>query len=182
VSNVLQVVSTFSPIIASAAAVYVAWTIGRGQLAIGRRQADIADQQAKLADVRLRHDLYDRRFAVYNAARMFLLREILPTNQVTNDALYALVRGTADAVFLLDGDVTAYLEELRKNAVRFQLLTTAIDTMQREEERKRVSDQKLTLREWFEKQPDVLVEKFKPFITLDASSQPREQHRQKSWS
>jgi hypothetical protein len=175
VSNLLQFASPAATIIAACVAVYFTRQLGKGQLAIAKRQADIAAQQARLADVRLRHDLYDRRFAVYDAARMFFLREILPKNRVSDEALYVFVRGIADAVFIVDKNVTDYLQDMQKRILRFQRLTIAIDTMQHQEERKPASDEKLALRQWFEEQPDVLIERFRPFLTLDPSGHPADQ-------
>jgi hypothetical protein len=90
-----------------------------GQLAIARRQADIADQQARLAHVRLRHDLYDRRYKIYEAARALVIAVFTRVN-VTDEEIYAFTTGTADAVFLLNSDIVAYFEDMRNRAWRLQ--------------------------------------------------------------
>jgi hypothetical protein len=67
-----QVASFLGPaatVMAATAAVFVTWRLGRGQLRIAEEQKRIAQQQAELAAARLRHDLYDRRFAVYTATQ-----------------------------------------------------------------------------------------------------------------
>jgi hypothetical protein len=73
VCDLLQLASPIATIIAAGVVVYFTRQLGKGQLAVATRQADIAAQQARLADVRLQHDLFDRRFEIYEAARNLLL-------------------------------------------------------------------------------------------------------------
>src|SRR3954451_19334371 len=61
-------VATF---LAACTAVFITWRIGKNQIRIAQQQADTAALQAKLADVRLQHDLYDRRYKLYETAKSF---------------------------------------------------------------------------------------------------------------
>jgi hypothetical protein len=67
--NVVSLSGPAATIIAAAAAVFVTWRLGKGQLRIAKQQAATAHQQAELAAIRLQHDLFDRRFTVYDATR-----------------------------------------------------------------------------------------------------------------
>jgi hypothetical protein len=62
--------------------------------------------------------------------------------------------------------MTDYLEDMQKRVVRFRFLCAAIEGEQRSEERKRFVDEELDLFTWFEAQPEVLREKFKPFLSI----------------
>ncbi len=55
--------------IASIAAGIITWTFLSHQVEVARQQADIARQQAQTALDQLRHNLFDRRYAIYNSAR-----------------------------------------------------------------------------------------------------------------
>jgi hypothetical protein len=155
-------------LLAAGAAVFVTYRLGKGQLSVARQQAVTAQQQARLADIRLQHDLFDRRFAVYAAARALLI-EIIQNANVSNDGRNSFVRGTADAVFLVDTDLVDYLEEIRKNSIELQRLNRVLNNSdipvgpQREKSAKEESELML----WFFDQLGVLIQKFKPFLSLD---------------
>jgi hypothetical protein len=106
-------------IIAAGTAVFVTWRIGQGQLSIADQQRQIAEQQAELAAVRLQHDLFDRRFAIYEAARTMLM-EVFRRGDASNEALGIFLRDTQKAVFVFDQSLTDYLAELRKQAIFLQ--------------------------------------------------------------
>jgi len=86
-------------------------------VAIAGVGAWLAWQQVRIARVRLQHDLYDRRFAVFQAARKFLA-EVMTHGYPSDDQIRLYVVGTADAGFLLNADVATYLEEIRKRGSR----------------------------------------------------------------
>ena len=74
----------------------------------GRR---VGQQQVQIARVKLQHELYDRRFAVFDAARKLLL-EVITNGDASPSALNAYTIGTTDAIFLLDEKITEYLGEI----------------------------------------------------------------------
>jgi hypothetical protein len=97
----------------------VTWRIGYDQVLIARQQADLARQQAELATVRLKHDLYDRRFEIYETVFAFLI-EILQLSNISREGMSKFVRGTQKAVFVFDQSVVDYFERLRTQAVILQ--------------------------------------------------------------
>jgi len=167
VCNLLPLASPIATIIAAGVAVYFTWRLGQGQLAIGRRQADIAEQQANLANTRMRHDLYDRRFKIYEAARALVVAVFRRVN-VTDDEFFAFVSGTADSVFLLDAAMVAYFEEMRINALRLQRMNRLINEPPPvpEPDQTNAPHEKADLGTWFVAQNEILIEKFKPFLAL----------------
>src|SRR5690242_19326944 len=91
-----QCLSISGPVLA-AAGVYIAW------------------QQKRMADIRLRHDLYDRKYRVYEAAKALLVN--FQDNGALSQADYFnYLRGVADAIFLCNEDVEGYLKTIRDKA------------------------------------------------------------------
>lgn len=154
------------------AAIFVTWRLGKGQLQIAREQSTVAQQQERLAAVRLQHDLFDRRFALFEAARLFLVSEIYPQNNPSSEGIFLFVQKTATAVFLVDAPLKEYLEQLRKSAFELQRLSTLVSLQQGPDHTENVN-QKYRLVEWFAAQLDVLVEKFQPFLKLDYANVTR---------
>jgi len=170
VSNLLQLASPVATIVAAGVAVYFTRQLGKGQLAIAKRQADIADQQGRLADIRMRHDLFDRRFEIYEAARNLLL-EVFSNSNVSNEALRKFVRDTEKSVFFFDQGFTDYLLQIRHKAISlqksvFHLEGPGSDPIAAAERRNELSN-------WFYAQFDVLLERSKPFLALDKGTATR---------
>jgi hypothetical protein len=153
-------------IIGAFAAVFVTSRLGRGQLRISEQQSTAARQQAKLAAVRLQHDLFDRRFALFQTARTFLVKEVYPQMNPSTDAIFIFAQETATAAFLVDKPLREYLEELRRTAFRLQELSMLVALQQGLDHTQNVQE-KARLVEWFGAQHEVLVAKFQPFLKLD---------------
>jgi hypothetical protein len=130
----------------------------------------IALQQMHFARVKLQHDLYDRRFAVFQAARK-LLAEVLTHGHASDDQIRSYVVGTADAGFLLNRDIATYLEDIRRRASRLGAIKEALRPLPVGEERTALVAQEEQIFTWLMEQlPGRLTEKFKPFLTLEKHS------------
>jgi hypothetical protein len=79
----------------------------------------IAALQWRVADNKLRLDLFDRRYKVYDATRNFVA-VIIREATFTDSQLIDFNIGTSDAKFLFGPDVDAYLAEIRKRAVHMR--------------------------------------------------------------
>jgi hypothetical protein len=79
-------------------------------LAISAVGACLAWQQVRIADAKLAHDLFDRRFKVYDATRRMLV-EVGRTRNASNEVIDAFTVNTAEAIFLFDDDLAKYLNE-----------------------------------------------------------------------
>ena len=64
----------------------------------------IAWQQWRVADNKLRLDLFDRRYKVYDATRKFLA-VIIREATFTDSQLFEFYGGTSDAEFLFGADI-----------------------------------------------------------------------------
>jgi hypothetical protein len=144
-------------------------------IAIAAVGAWLAWQQVQMARVKLQHDLYERRYRVFEAARK-LLAETQIHRSPSDDDLRAFVIGTSDAVFLFDDDIAVYLKEMQKRAYEFQSLekllevypdtTPIIPVGEKRTQAVNASSEHFL---WFSEQFDGLVDKFKPFLKLDQS-------------
>ena len=131
----------------------------------------LAWQQVRIARVRLKHDLYDRRFAVFDAARKFLA-EVMTHGCPTNDQIRAYVVGTGDAIFLLNYDVATYLEEIRKKSIYLQEYKEMLKSLPVGDERTALAKRNSETFAWLMEQlPIGLVTHFKPFLTLEKRGQ-----------
>jgi hypothetical protein len=166
-----QILHDFAGPVATFVAAVVAATItfyfNSVQAKIARQQAKTARVQAELARVRLKHDLFDRRFAVFDAARHLLFDEIEVHRNVTEAGFQAYLRGIANAIFLFDDeDLQNYLVDLRKQANLLRFLNSELNRLEIGEKRTKINEEIGALMEWFFQQCPVLVAKFKPFLSL----------------
>jgi hypothetical protein len=125
----------------------------------------IAWGQFSLARMRMQHDLYDRRYKVFEGARR-LLAEIAIESRITNKQVFTYLRETGDAIFLLDRSTVAYMKELENKARRLAVLGTVLATDDHPNKGTAI-DEEAKLLQWFADQFEVLIDKFKPFLQLN---------------
>src|SRR5689334_7588384 len=81
--------------------------------------AYVAWQQYKTAKTKLKLDLFDRRYKVWQTLQDFL-GTIIRDADMNDDALRKFVVGTGDAEFLFKDEVPDYLHEVRERAVNLR--------------------------------------------------------------
>lgn len=129
----------------------------------------VAWQQMHIARAKLQHDLYDRRYAVFQAVRRFL-DEASTQQIVSTETLRSFALGTTDAAFLFDDRLAGYLKEMRDHAAKAQSIFMAMESLPPGEEKARASAAAGEHFIWLMRQPDGLADKFRPFLTLDRRS------------
>lgn len=144
-----------------------------GVLFISGVGALLARQQVRIARIKLQHDLYDRRYRVFEFARTLLI-EVATHADASDEVIYSFVRGTGDAVFLFDDDLVQYLKEMRDHATRLHSIEKVMDTIlpdtpQRANAVKAAGEHVV----WLTKQLDDLPAKFKPSLQLDKRTKVR---------
>lgn len=138
---------------------------------INRQQADTAKQQMVLAQRKLQHDLFDRRFAVFEAARLFLAT-MLTQAQTSREQERAFLLTTGDAQFLFDDGIHAYFEEWRSKASAIRRIELRLENLVGEDQRRPLVDEKGEIFDYFERQADGadgvqgLIERFRPYLSL----------------
>jgi hypothetical protein len=139
---------------------FIEWLKGLATPAIAFAGFVIAFSQLRLAHIRLTHDLFDRRYAVYAAARK-LIQQICQNTRVTIEELSSFHYASGDAVFVLDEGLAAYLEKLRIDAGRTAEL---YDKIGRGNASPAEIDERWKLICWFASKIDAVKERFKPFL------------------
>lgn len=112
---------------------------------------------------KLKHDLYEKRYAIYLAARSFL-REIM-RGKITDTMLFNYWEGTNAARFLLDEEMTVYLEEIEHKAIDLQ--TKAEEEAHGTPEFATGAKERGEMKKWFYEQISILNERFLPFLRLE---------------
>src|ERR1700690_61207 len=78
-------------VIAAIVAVRITSRLGKDQLRIAEEQKNIASEQTRLADVRLQHDLFEKRIAVFDAVRDLIL-EVFRASDISDVGWNAFMR------------------------------------------------------------------------------------------
>jgi hypothetical protein len=107
-------------------------------LIVGLAVAVIAFLQFKVAHDKLRLELFDKRYKVYDATRRFL-SVILHKATFEDSHLFEFYTGTADAEFLFDTEIRDYLKQIRERAIDMRLKRTLYQD-KHDEERTRMVD------------------------------------------
>lgn len=130
----------------------------------------VAIQQMQIAKIKLQHDLYDRRYAVFQAVRRFL-DEMVANLVVSHDILRAFVIGTADAEFLFPDDLAAYLGEMSRRARTAQSIYMTMQSLpEGSPERANATLAANEQTQWLVEQIDSLTARFSDVLKLDKRS------------
>lgn len=126
----------------------------------------IAYRQWRLAQNKLKLDLFERRFSVYEAARN-LLASIMTSGKAKDEEIFKFMVATREAKWVLDAQVAEYLDkELYHRAIELQCLSSELEGVPVGEERAANVRKQSEIKKWFLAQYDVLDEHFAPFLRL----------------
>jgi hypothetical protein len=64
--------------VASCAGILITYLLGINQARIARRQAEVAEAQREIAYDKLKHDLFDKRYEIYQAAKQLIEKVLSP--------------------------------------------------------------------------------------------------------
>ena len=126
----------------------------------------IARQQWKTNAHKLKLDLYDRRFKVFEAAREIL--GLMYTSGVRDAQLLNFLTKTADTEFLFGSEVKEYLEEIYRHV---QTLISANSQMSANweapaEVRSRIAEAETTEVRWATGEVNRIADRFKKYLNL----------------
>lgn len=128
--------------------------------------ACIAWGQWSTARNKLKLDLFDRRFTIYEAARNFL-GSVATSGKVKDDELIRFVLGTREARWLLNSDIADHLNRLHVSATRHQITYDEHTRTSPGDERKRLTKAMSEQRKELLAAMEVLDTKFDNFLLLD---------------
>jgi hypothetical protein len=126
----------------------------------------VAAQQMYLARVKLQHDLYDRRYAVFEAVRRFL-DEAMSNKIVSPETFRSFTLGTSDAEFLFDDRLAEYLREMHTHGAHALSIFFTMEHMPDGEDKTAASKKAGEHQSWLVSQIDGLSARFRPFLELD---------------
>lgn len=136
-------------------------------IAIPAIGAWLAWQQVQIARIKLQHDLYDRRYRVFDATRR-MLANVCAKGSISGEDLRTFTISTGDAIFLFDDDLAKYLDqEMTPHLRALILIGNVIDDVYVEERRAEIETEKFDHLKWLNEQLTGLADKFKPFLKLD---------------
>lgn len=126
----------------------------------------IAYWQWRLAQNKLKLDLFDRRFSVYEAART-LLASIMTSGKAKDEEVFKFIFATREAKWLLNASVAEYLDkQLYHKALDLQTLASELEGVGVGDERTKNVRAQADIKKWFMAQYEVLDEKFAPYLQL----------------
>jgi hypothetical protein len=126
----------------------------------------IAYRQWRLAQNKLKLDLFDRRFAVYEAARA-LLASIMTSGKAKDEELFKFMSATREAKWLLDTAIAKYLDEvLYHKALDLQVLASELEGVPVGDVRTKNVQAQSEIKKWFMAQYKVLDDQFSPYLQL----------------
>jgi hypothetical protein len=124
-----------------------------------------AHRQVDIANSKLRLDHFDKRFAVFTAARDFLGAAMQGKVAIAEEQ--AFLSAMAGAVFIFkNADVANYLKDIRARVIELHFLDVDMAHASTEEERKAAGAKWLDQRRWMRDQYDQLEAKFMPHMQL----------------
>jgi hypothetical protein len=123
----------------------------------------IAALQWRVADNKLRLDLFDRRYKVYNATRKFL-SVILRDATFADSDLFEFYAGTSDAEFLFGAEVTAYLGQIREKSVHMLTAQKIFEPLPVGDERTRHVEAAHDDLVWLTDQVTTMTKIFAPYL------------------
>ncbi|MBN9087534.1 MAG: hypothetical protein J0J01_11550 [Reyranella sp.] len=144
--------------------------IALGQLVIAAMVGGIgfyfAREQSRTARQKLRLDLFDRRFRVFEAARSFISVVLAHGGYEVRD-LHAFLVGTIDAQFLLNDEIVLYLREIANRASKLHALKAASNPQSPGPDKAALIKKHYEKLNWISEQIDVLANRFRPFLQLE---------------
>ena len=159
----IAIIQALGPtVVAVAVAAFTIW--------IAFRQVGMAKQQARIAREKLKHDLYDRRYAIYLAFEK-MLRVSMGQKEAGEEAQAVLEANIAahQSLFIFDATMQTYLLELndvswrRMGKPEYQAILNDLPV----EDRKQHMNQHAEDTKRIMHEGDVLAAKFLPYLKLD---------------
>lgn len=135
---------------------------------IGGSGAWIAFQQMRLARIKVQHDTYDRKYAVFLAVCWVLTVVAGLKRAPTLEDMRDFINQMGAAPFLLDEQLVEYLKEIEAHVFRSNGLQDIVigNNLSTDEDKATASRELEDYISWLSEQNDVVTEKFAPSLKL----------------
>jgi hypothetical protein len=110
---------SFATLATGAMAVLAALVVGLKQTHIADRQTKILEQQTKLAELTLRHNLFEKRYVIYDATRHFLGEILSHATRPKNETQQRFISALLESKLLFRPEVYEGLDAIWKRATTF---------------------------------------------------------------
>ena len=126
----------------------------------------IAYLQWRTAQNKLKLELFEKRFAVYDVARRFIA-SVITSGKAKDEEMNKFLSGTCETKWLLNDDIATYFDEqIWGNSVDLQALDAELEGAPFGDERTKNVQRQGQIKKWLIDQYKVLDEKFSPFLKL----------------
>ncbi|HEY8218887.1 MAG TPA: hypothetical protein VIF86_02190 [Methylobacter sp.] len=143
------------------------------EIIIGILAASIAFFQLETSDKQQKHDLFDRRFKIYDATRalIYSVQQSIAKNEVPNTKeLDKFDSSIKEAEWILNTEMDNYLKEFQEKFLALVDVITKLEPGITEADKKAYVSRKEAIKEWFDKQNKELKENFAEFLQLDPTT------------
>ena len=142
-----------------------------GTVLIGGGVAALGFQQYRIAARKLKLDLYQRRFEIFDAMRRYLVSFMDSESGDAKQISLAAYKKVAEARFLLDDTACDYLDRLMEKILEYkgvrEMLQDGLLKGARAEEAIKITNEQAARMSWFVEQYEPLVREFERFLKLD---------------
>jgi hypothetical protein len=132
-------------------------------LVLAASVAIVAWLQWLVALNKLRLDLFDRRYKIYDTARKFIIQIVRHAN-FDDSQLFDFAAGTSDAEFLFDADVVRFLGGIREHALKIRTARILLEDLPVGDERTRQAKIQHDALLWIGDQLTPMTAAFNPYL------------------
>ncbi len=143
-----DIISAFSIPLITIIAAYIAW------------------QQWKVNERRLKHELFNRNFLVYEAILNFI-GSIVASGKAKDANLYNFNKDTKVAKFLLGKDINKFINDIYEKSIDLQTLDAELEGLTAGEERIKKVRKRGEIKKWIYSQIGELDKKFEQTLVLE---------------
>jgi len=136
---------------------------------IGGIVAYVAYQQWKTNDHKVKMDLYDRRFKVYDQVRK-IIEIVLQDMTLSIKDIHKFKTSTSDAEFLFGPEIQKYLDEIAEHGLKLHRSTQELENpalRAQDYDHQRVCDEKYEEGRWFIDQSELFKGEFKKYLDIN---------------
>lgn len=129
----------------------------------------IAIQQWRINRIRLKHELFDRKWNQFVAIKEFLAT-VLTSGKVEEEDRMNLLRGTRGSVFIFDTTISDFVSEIHSHALQLEHLQVIGFTSMFEAQIERsgqTEHERQEILDWLTEQFHSLEDRFAPYLELE---------------
>jgi len=124
--QLINLAGPIATVFAAGAAAFVAYRLGKSQIAVAKTQADIAQRNWETANERVVLELFEKRLAIYDGIRE-VIGEVTRTGSAPNDIYFRYIKAIDRVPFLFGKEVKIYLDKIAQHMNELGLAGTMLE-------------------------------------------------------